>query len=32
VFLSAVRHKPARHRLAEPRHEEVASAMSGIGG
>jgi GTP 3',8-cyclase len=32
VFLSAVRHKPARHHLAEPRHEEVASAMSGIGG
>jgi cyclic pyranopterin phosphate synthase len=32
VFLSAVRHKPARHHLAEPRHEEVASAMSRIGG
>jgi cyclic pyranopterin phosphate synthase len=32
VFLSAVRHKPARHHLAEPRHEEIASAMSGIGG
>jgi len=32
VFLNAVRHKPAGHHLAEPRHKEVASAMSGIGG
>jgi len=32
VFLSAVRHKPAHHHLAEPRPEKVESAMSGIGG
>ncbi len=32
VFLRAVQHKPAQHRLAEPIHETVESAMSGIGG